>query len=991
MAWAVKYRGEFYDNFGKAWKAEIEEDAFAGTVTTLVLSGNPLTFYFDNDSDEYNDPLRESHAEIRVQSTTNFALQDLYSIEDLQFRVSIYEESNLYWRGFLVPRQYSEPYEMPPYEVTISATDGISILRETKFLNSGAYYTGRTYESQMILNILGKIEHTSFYEYVNIYDDQMLQTVDHSPMDQLKIDPEAFKDTYCGDVLAEILKKYNAAIRHKAGYFHIYRPKELIGNTVYGRYFTGATTKSSVTLTPQQYINRTGYASYRVQTPGGELMVMSPVASVNLRHDYQSRDSWVNNHNFDASTFDGNDFEEWTRGGSSTVSLLSSLIPGETSGAVIDAGYIYQSFGTDALTTPNDVFGIEFDYLLYNGYTSADEDVIVKIRITDDAEVYYLKEDDGETCSWTGVATDISITLDAEVGSSGWLNFKRKFTSLPVDGPYVVNLYYVTADYSQVRVAFKNIRFYTSSQEITKVVQDISSFKYYFWQKGYWNKPQYRWITDVVFKDIFSKEYESTNSINGRELELDYALGDVIDANIDNIPQQFKGSLAYYPIQFRVDIVHLVGESGTANITCNGLTKLATFDTSTTKTATNFVTDHASAYDAVDVTVTSDGAYITFTAQEEGVEFEGDTTIDNVTGDLTGTVTEDTPARVSQLEATSSWSSRAGSESKTLLQLVADEIAAMYSRPKQLIQMPIQETAQALSIDILGNFQDTVNTYNGAVRVFAMNRGEFDVKNRKWDLDLFEIGTGAIVETEIVKTIKYGFLYNWYAVDTGMLAASGWRVPTESDRDTLNTYSGGYFVGGGKLKETGTTYWMNPNTGATNELGFNARGSGQRNGITGAYENITTNNYFWCSTAYIYFRFIYNDVLFLSASTSYPRYGWSVRLVRDATVEEQALADGTACDNYVGNDGQHYNTVKIGTQVWTSENLIETKYSDGSSINYYPSDILWIGTTDGAYCYYENDITNAYTESEQVISTSSSADSTVVTVDSTVITSDSTV
>ena len=67
--------------------------------------------------------------------------------------------------------------------------------------------------------------------------------------------------------------------------------------------------------------------------------------------------------------------------------------------------------------------------------------------------------------------------------------------------------------------------------------------------------------------------------------------------------------------------------------------------------------------------------------------------------------------------------------------------------------MPIWEPLDSsLSINILGNFQDTVNTYNGAVRVFSMNRGEFNVRNCEWNLDLFEIGTGAIVETETVST-----------------------------------------------------------------------------------------------------------------------------------------------------------------------------------------------------------------------------------------------
>jgi len=35
---------------------------------------------------------------------------------------------------------------------------------------------------------------------------------------------------------------------------------------------------------------------------------------------------------------------------------------------------------------------------------------------------------------------------------------------------------------------------------------------------------------------------------------------------------------------------------------------------------------------------------------------------------------------------------------------------------------------------------------------------------------------------------KFGALYNWYAVNTGKLAPSGWHVPTDEEWDTLQNY-----------------------------------------------------------------------------------------------------------------------------------------------------------------------------------------------------------
>ncbi len=56
-------------------------------------------------------------------------------------------------------------------------------------------------------------------------------------------------------------------------------------------------------------------------------------------------------------------------------------------------------------------------------------------------------------------------------------------------------------------------------------------------------------------------------------------------------------------------------------------------------------------------------------------------------------------------------------------------------------------------------------------------------------------------------------------------------------------------------------------------------------------------------------------------------------------------------------DGNVYQTVKIGNQEWTTENLRTTKYNDGSPISNITSKITWDScfyTLTEAYCYYSN-------------------------------------
>ncbi len=93
----------------------------------------------------------------------------------------------------------------------------------------------------------------------------------------------------------------------------------------------------------------------------------------------------------------------------------------------------------------------------------------------------------------------------------------------------------------------------------------------------------------------------------------------------------------------------------------------------------------------------------------------------------------------------------------------------------------------------------------------------------------------------------YGTLYNFYTVKTGNLCPIGWHVPTDADWTVLTTYLGGESVAGGKLKEIGNSHWLNPNTSATNEIGFTILPSGCRTSI-GAFINVGTAGYWWTST-----------------------------------------------------------------------------------------------------------------------------------------------
>jgi uncharacterized protein (TIGR02145 family) len=212
----------------------------------------------------------------------------------------------------------------------------------------------------------------------------------------------------------------------------------------------------------------------------------------------------------------------------------------------------------------------------------------------------------------------------------------------------------------------------------------------------------------------------------------------------------------------------------------------------------------------------------------------------------------------------------------------------------------------------------------------------------------------------------FGALYNLYAViDVRGIANTGWRVPAfisgspwETDFTPLITYLGGLGLAGGKMKETGLSYWATPNTGATNSSGFNGRGSGIRvsdgSFVYNYSKQVIAVNYDDDPSYFYGIGLNYNDDNVTEYGYGGGAYnpwntGMAIRLLKNSTT----LTDGQT-GTYTGNDGKVYNTICIGTQEWMSENLNETKYANGDTIPKVTDTTAWRSLTSGAMCYYSN-------------------------------------
>lgn len=843
MAFEVKYRCEWFDRLKLKWRFDILEDSFAGTITDLQASSDPLTIdYLSGSDDIFESPIRGTKCDLRVKVSTSFALADLYSVEDRKFKVNIYyNTSTLFWTGFIVSNNYSEAYNDTPYDVVISANDGLGYLKEISFddVVTASTFSQREIASFIISTIFINIGVSDFKEIINVYEDSMDNGTSDSPLNQKKLDISVFNEMNCYEVLEHILNIYNALCRQSNGEYYLYRPIELAGATVYGRKFLSATTTTAFTITPALNINRSGSTSDINDINGGKKEIFPPAKKIIINHDYGWKESWLNTWEFRKEDYTSGDWEGWEHVGLTSHTPIGQTLPSEKQGVLM--GYtgsgsvapdplqnIYQDFAYFALLT-SDVLVFEFEYLFYNASALTVSNVDLYIKVSNGAGTKWLEIDTANLYKWSDTEKYITIREDALPGASDWKTFSRRIPGLPTNGRYRVTIYGVDES-SNVRVAFKNLKFYCTSDEITSMRTFLTPIGNMTIDMSKFGKPigqAKRFMYFEKFATIVQRQYIVSNAINGNVREYNRLFGDVTDSAIDNVIEQFAGAIG---------------------VSLESLTAVAA----------SFVTDFASNYLTGGVVVTADGGKIVFEAQVAGVNFTGNTTITSLTGDLDGTVANTTANQAAiwtieltgtsgsieitvngitksctlvttladaaidfvnayfgdfpgvvvtnpsgaiinfsggiaaltvqqvsgdmdgirtlvqtgvkrkdtitlsgsygtanilcdgvtkeasfKLTASAAWSTRGGSENDPIIELTAAEIAYQFSRPKELLlSLPIYESGNISitpHIDLIANYQDSLNQLSGSNRKFVFNQGTFNVKNRMWNIDLTEI------------------------------------------------------------------------------------------------------------------------------------------------------------------------------------------------------------------------------------------------------------
>ena len=204
--------------------------------------------------------------------------------------------------------------------------------------------------------------------------------------------------------------------------------------------------------------------------------------------------------------------------------------------------------------------------------------------------------------------------------------------------------------------------------------------------------------------------------------------------------------------------------------------------------------------------------------------------------------------------------------------------------------------------------------------------------------------------------IKYGKLYNWYAVnDPRGLAPKGWHVPTEEEFFKLENF----LEIDGTSKITNTIGWSKDHNG-TNSTGFSGLPGGLCN-KDGQFIWLGETGYWWSSNEknadFVRSIGLYGSKYRLSKDLSLKGTGFSIRCIMGEEIK-------TPKNNLLAKTNEpngNFKKVIIGDQVWMTENLNLEKFRNGDSIPHAKKAAEWELASQNkqpAWCYYDNKLEN---------------------------------
>lgn len=221
MAYGIKYRFKFESVHGVDYTVNLLEDGYDGSVTTRPLGKAPVIRMQENGC------FRSTSCNLTLECQVDGEFAELYTSDPLQFRIDVFRGDGvgtLIWSGFVATEIYSEPDIYPPYDVDVTATDGLGTLKEYDFPARGLQTV-----REHIRYFLSK---TGIPSSASIYAVTSAGPTAGTPatlFDSTSIDLDYLAGENCYDAFAELLNTLHMTVTTYNGNWLLVRETDLSG------------------------------------------------------------------------------------------------------------------------------------------------------------------------------------------------------------------------------------------------------------------------------------------------------------------------------------------------------------------------------------------------------------------------------------------------------------------------------------------------------------------------------------------------------------------------------------------------------------------------------------------------------------------------------------------------------------------------------------------------------------------------------------------
>lgn len=211
MRYGGKYRLSFDSVSGTPYEINILEAGYDGPVENRNLSSAPVLKMDDGEA------VRGTSLELSIETCFDGDLREFYTTDRKKFRVEVYRSGVLFWSGHILPELYSEPYISVPFDVSVTASDGLGLLKNIPFGLSGkrSVFDVIKYcceQTGLVLNYVfaSKLLATGMSGVASVYT-------------QAFVDCNAFDDADCYEALEKVLITFGSYIKQKDCKWHVLR------------------------------------------------------------------------------------------------------------------------------------------------------------------------------------------------------------------------------------------------------------------------------------------------------------------------------------------------------------------------------------------------------------------------------------------------------------------------------------------------------------------------------------------------------------------------------------------------------------------------------------------------------------------------------------------------------------------------------------------------------------------------------------------------